>query len=1121
MITKMRKYVQGLLWPAGRRSTEARERSERPAFEPMEPRLLLSAWTYTSSDDFDAGATLNLNHDSPADQLQINAIAEPFPYVNVACTGRGTLVRIHSETGAIVGEYAAAPDGMDKSPARTAVDLLGNVWVANIAEDTGGMGSVTRIALVIGGTRGDKNGDGSFTPDDNGEYLQGPFDYNTAIDRDGDGLIRTSSGLGNVLAWTNAGGADTLGGVSTAEDEAIINYTRTTAKEVGTLAIDANNDLWVGGTVDKIHEKISGVTGEPIPGSQINPIAGGYGGLLDANGVLWSITQPGSTNILRYDTNTPTPQVINLGTGNQCHGVGIDTDGYLFVSNPSGNNLLKIRPTDGAVVRTFDTGATGPPQGVAVRPADNSFWVANWGLGRVYGRTSEGVLVATPAVGLNPIGVSVDAAGKVWAISSASDTASRINRAAPGAPDLVVNLGAGAASEGLGDMTGVVAMSATSRQGSWTVVEDGGEAGTAWGSITWNEEEEGSVPESIIVQARAAETHAGLAGEPFVDVTSGEALSLTGQFIEVQATLKAAADGTSPVLSDLTIETAEDEPPVANANGPYTVAEGSTVTLDGSGSTDPNQPPPPLTYEWDLDGDGQFGEIGAGAERGDEVGINPIYSAAGLDGPDSKTVALKVTNDAGLSDTGTATVEITNAAPSIAADNAEVTVDESQTAANTGTVSDPGADTVALSASIGTVVDNGNGTWSWSFDTTDGPGETQVVTITASDGDDVSAVQFNLVVSNVAPTAVDDDYATDPADMFDLLNVLPGDGVLANDSDPAGASDPLVVTSTGSLATSLGATVVMNADGGFSYDATTSGALLGLADGETAADTFSYTISDGDGGTAGATVTVTVTGTGERSVHVIESPCGDGTNALVVRGSSLNDIINVMIGPQEDYFRVTIITSSIIWELGVFRFRGAADAVSKVIVYGLAGNDSIKIHSDLEVMGWMFGGTGDDWLRGGAGNDMLVGGDGDDMVVGRAGRDLLIGGEGADRIVGNAGEDILVAGTTVYDEDLVALCGIMAEWTSANDFETRVAHITGPDGGLNGPYFLNADPDNGPVTVFYDDARDRLTGGGGADWFLANLNGDGVLDKVTDLRVGDVFSELDLEWIDSDPPEGP
>ena len=50
-----------------------------------------------------------------------------------------------------------------------------------------------------------------------------------------------------------------------------------------------------------------------------------------------------------------------------------------------------------------------------------------------------------------------------------------------------------------------------------------------------------------------------------------------------------------------------------------------------------------------------------------------------------------------------------------------VTVNEGTTATNTGTNNDPGGDTVTLSASVGTIINNGNGTWSWSFLATPAP----------------------------------------------------------------------------------------------------------------------------------------------------------------------------------------------------------------------------------------------------------------------------------------------------------------------------------------------------------------------------------------------------------------
>jgi hypothetical protein len=87
---------------------------------------------------------------------------------------------------------------------------------------------------------------------------------------------------------------------------------------------------------------------------------------------------------------------------------------------------------------------------------------------------------------------------------------------------------------------------------------------------------------------------------------------------------------------------------------------------------------------------------------------------------------------------------------------AAVTIPEGQTATNTGTFSDPDGDAVTLSASVGTVTWSGssNGFWTWSYAATDGPLQSQTVTITANDGHGgISTATFQLTVNNVAPTA--------------------------------------------------------------------------------------------------------------------------------------------------------------------------------------------------------------------------------------------------------------------------------------------------------------------------------------------------------------------------------
>jgi len=122
-------------------------------------------------------------------------------------------------------------------------------------------------------------------------------------------------------------------------------------------------------------------------------------------------------------------------------------------------------------------------------------------------------------------------------------------------------------------------------------------------------------------------------------------------------------------------------------------------------------------------------------------------------------------------------------------------------------------------------------------------------------------------------------------------------------------------------------------------------------------------------------------------------------------------------------------------------------------------------------------------LVGNAGNNILVGNGGDDSLTGGAGNDILIGGLGADTLTGNAGDDIVIGGPTSFDANPKALLAIMAEWTSANTYDTRRQHLLNTlPGGLNGTNYLR------DLTVFDDQTIDTIYGGDGIDWFWANAN---------------------------------
>ena len=517
---------------------------------------------YTLDDDFDSGKLLNVNHEAPQhDELRLNSRATPFPFVYIANSARGTAVRIDAVTGTILGEYLTAPEGRHRNPSRTTVDKLGNAWVTNRDEadalEIDGvptpMGSVARMGLLIGGSRTDANG----APDTDGGYVKPPFEYSTCIDRDHDGLIRTSSGLGDILEWSNAMGADHDGGVETAVDECLINYTRVLGVNARTVAIDSNNDAWIGGA-NSVHEKVDGDTGERVPGTALNLGCGGYGGLIDAKDVLWSARY--GNGLLRYDTKSATGDCIGFGVGD--YGLGIDpATGHIWHSYLSGNTVVKINP-DGTEAGRFSHG-NGEAQGVAV-DASGNVWVAHslFGATTIGHLRTDGTYVGNVDLrgGNGPTGVAVDGNGRVWSANLNSNSASRVDpEIGPirggglpvGYTDLTVDLGAGAGPYNYSDMTGLVSLGAASPSGFWSVVQDGGAAGREWGSIAWN----GQTPEStsIEVEARAADTQAGLGGAPFVGVGNGTPLDLRGRFIEVRVTLKTSQQGVTPVLQDVRI----------------------------------------------------------------------------------------------------------------------------------------------------------------------------------------------------------------------------------------------------------------------------------------------------------------------------------------------------------------------------------------------------------------------------------------------------------------------------------------------------------------------------------------------------------------------------------------
>jgi hypothetical protein len=94
----------------------------------------------------------------------------------------------------------------------------------------------------------------------------------------------------------------------------------------------------------------------------------------------------------------------------------------------------------------------------------------------------------------------------------------------------------------------------------------------------------------------------------------------------------------------------QNQPPVADANGPYTGIVGVPVTLDGSGSSDPDGDI--ILYEWDFNGDGTYDYSHP---------TDPITTYAYPEAIVCNAV-LRVTDAAGQTDTDSATVTISEIA---------------------------------------------------------------------------------------------------------------------------------------------------------------------------------------------------------------------------------------------------------------------------------------------------------------------------------------------------------------------------------------------------------------------------------------------------------------------------
>lgn len=527
----------------------------------MVPVLMAGAYekTYTTTADFELGVFDGVNATDVADQLQLNKIPTTFPFAWIANSGEGTVSKIDTQTGIEVARYLTGPNGGAESPSRTAVDEDGNCWVANRA--FGLQGTVVKI-MASGG-------------------------------------VNTSTGPGDVKPW----GAD---------DRVVLSVPVGNPNGVPrALAIDQGGNIWVG-LYNEVRYVVLDPTGAVIASV---PVAGNpYGAAIDRNGILWSANL--GWGLDKVDTIARAYLKSYYSGGG--YGVVADSNGFVWLGAYGSGGVYKFDPST-EVFQYCPSPNVWCGRGVC-EAASGNIWVAmgyGWPNNLVAKYDSAGNLLATYPVGQNPCGVGTDSDGNIIVVCQDSWDVYKLNEADG---SVMWRTPVGVVPYTYSDFTGYIVRNITKKTGTWTVIFDSEVLGTPWGKASWTSLE--PTDTSVTVQVRAADSVPDLELQPWLDVANDVNFGpINGQYIQIKARLSTTTEE-SPILYDLTIQTANQPPDCSQAYPSLArlwPPNHKFVAIEVLGVTDPDGDPVTITISGirqdepvNTYGDGDFAPDGTG-----------------------------------------------------------------------------------------------------------------------------------------------------------------------------------------------------------------------------------------------------------------------------------------------------------------------------------------------------------------------------------------------------------------------------------------------------------------------------------------------------------------------------
>ncbi len=237
------------------------------------------------------------------------------------------------------------------------------------------------------------------------------------------------------------------------------------------------------------------------------------------------------------------------------------------------------------------------------------------------------------------------------------------------------------------------------------------------------------------------------------------------QTLTFSLTVNDGAVDSTPDTVDITIQNTINESPTANAGADQTVSEGDNVTLDGTGSADPNDDA--ITYAWSQ-------TQGPTVTLSSSISASPMFTTPTVNSEQTLTFSLTV-ND-GAVDSTPDTVDIT----------IQNTINESPTA-NAGadqTVSE-GTTDIQLNGSATDPDTDDTITYLWSQ--TQGPTVTLSSSTSASPTFDAPAVNSNQAILTFSLTVNDGTVDSTP-DTVDITVLDTDDVLLTSSGSPLGSS---------------------------------------------------------------------------------------------------------------------------------------------------------------------------------------------------------------------------------------------------------------------------------------------------------------------------------------------